>query len=35
MNTLVNDEFLAKVIRNEIADYVIYIEDNYDMDEFL
>lgn len=35
MNTLVNDEFLAKVIRNEIADFVTYIEDNYDMEEFL
>jgi hypothetical protein len=35
MNNLFNDDFLAKVLRNEIADFVTYIEDTYDMDEFL
>lgn len=30
-----NDDYLVKVLRNEIADFVHYVEDTYDMEEFL
>ena len=33
--TLFNDDYLVKVLRNEIADFVSYVEDSYDMEEFL
>jgi hypothetical protein len=35
LNANFNSQFLAKVIRNEVPDFVTYIEDQTDLDEYL